>query len=224
MTTKRVEFTFEQVLPADSPLARWITVVAIALNDIVLVHRMFVDADEGGDMVYLFRLAGSHLIELAEPKGVLTEGITDWPEVRDFLGRLPDESRRDLAQVMELTSEDLGSLGARLRRIRNRLFHYPHLHAAAVSRGRSEVQRALDDHRAEDGSITVRDGRFGGIRSGFADEIALAVLDLTDDELRQLVADVRDCQLAFMRFADRVLHEYFEILHGAALRSAETPS
>lgn len=190
----------------------------MALNDLVLTNRLLVEEqNREGEDAYLFRLASSHLIELVEPNGLLAEGIQDWPEVQEFIANLARERQDDLNAVLGLASNAEGSLGHRLRSLRNRLFHYPHLHAEAVARGRLEVMRALESRREDTGSLTVRDGRVGGIRAGFADEIALVILDLSNDELERLVIEVRECQLAFIRFAEAVLHHYFEVVHGPSV-------
>lgn len=221
--TARAEFAFDSVLRPEDGVARWVSVLGIALNDLLVANLLLTERENTqGENVYFFRLAASHLVELAEPKGLLTDGFSDFPEVQAFVDRLPDERNEDFdALRRQLASNEPDSLGTRLRAIRNRLFHYPHLHRSAAEAGRLELQRALDALQGERGSISVVGRRVGGIRADFADEVALRILNIAEEELQGLVVEVRDAQLAFIRFAEAALHVYFDVVHADQLLETE---
>ena len=66
-----IRFKIGEAFPADDPLARWVTVCAMAMNDALLVNRWLIPRlqeevpSELHETVYLGRVAAAHLYEAA---------------------------------------------------------------------------------------------------------------------------------------------------------------
>src|SRR5262245_26539562 len=95
MTTIDKVFRYRDGLTADDPVARWIVCLAIARDDIVLVHDLYVQHPDGADGIYLVRVAAAHLSELGDERGPFAAGYSDWPPVQDFVAALSRQSRAD---------------------------------------------------------------------------------------------------------------------------------
>lgn len=229
MNTERRSFVFQfdAALQADDPVARWVTCVSMAWNDIVFVHDLYVEHDDGGRGVYLVRVAAGHLSEILDPKGPFGAGYDDWTDVQAFVAALPKKARGDLERLRSIQADRSTSetLGWRLDRMRNHVFHYPHLHNARSGGTRLEVSRALRKKEAEDGSITLDGGTVKGTRLGFADEISISLaleraeIDVSDvAALRAFTRELLDVQLRFIRFGEVAIDRYLRALREGVLR------
>jgi uncharacterized protein (DUF934 family) len=214
---------FGDALPAEDPLARWIAVLSMAFNDILFTHKIFVE-QEGGEAIYLVRVAASHLLEVADPKGVLGAGIDDWPEVQRFIDELPEQARNDLERLRgTLQDRDTPeSLGWALNQMRRGAFHYPHLHSGQSQGNRLELTRILRKKADEEGSIRVVGGTLEGVRLGFADELGISmtteIVAPDDAALEQLVKDLGEMQLTYLRFAQVAIDHYLRSLPDGTVR------
>lgn len=215
MPAREHVFTFGDVLPADEPLARWVTCLAMAWNDIVFTHALYIEHDEGGQGIYLVRVAAGHLSEVLDRNGHFGLGYEEWPAVRGFVAALPKKAREDFELLRGVQAEraDEGTLGWKLDRLRNHVFHYPHLHAARPDR--LELTRTLREKGEDDGSVSVQDGTLKGTRLGFADEISItlafakAKLDSADvRSLRAFTKDLLRTQQRFIRFGEIAIDRY----------------
>ncbi len=63
---RELRFKVGDALPADDPLARFVLVVSMGLNDNSLSNTRFVNTKEPYELLYFFRLASGHLHELAK--------------------------------------------------------------------------------------------------------------------------------------------------------------
>jgi hypothetical protein len=221
---ERHEWSFELgvAFPAGDPLARFVTDVSMGLNDTLLSNEGFVAADEAHASIYYFKLASGHLWELAH---VLGEAYEQWPEVRDFIGRLQQSFQEDFAAVIEIAAPaDPTGIGDRLRRLRNGFFHYPSLRRSTAERGRLPLMHALRDAHDLQGLVTIDPtrGELSGIRALFADEVAVKLLTAgyQDGELERLVSRVAQLQAAYNRFAQAVLGRYLrEMPNGLVMKT-----
>jgi hypothetical protein len=127
-----LRFRVGDALPADDPLARFILVVSMGLNDNSLANTRFVNTDEEYELLYFFRLASGHLHELANRLRVAHE---EWPEVQKFVAGLDKRHRDDFAAIVQL-AEPKNDTGEKLGRIRNEFFHYPDLLRKTAERKR----------------------------------------------------------------------------------------
>src|SRR4051794_2118935 len=95
-----IRFRDGDLIPADEPLARWITIVAMALNDAVLVNGWLIPRLQGDgpahENVSLGRLAASHLYEVAK---FLDKSERRVPAVAAFVGRLGEDARAAYERV-----------------------------------------------------------------------------------------------------------------------------
>jgi hypothetical protein len=222
----RASFTLGQALPAESPLARWVTAVSMVFNDLVLVHRLMIDRiDAGeGEAVYLFRLAAGHLSEAGDPGGVFGRGIDDWPDVQDFVAKLSPESRDILDRIKSTFAQrDVeGSLAMKLAGVRNRCFHYPHLHRGQSDGVRLELTRVMRRKKLDEVTLRQSGDTLGGMRAGFADELATALatdqVAGTEAQLKALVEQIRGMQTMMMQFGSDVLKVYFRGLPDGVLQ------
>lgn len=231
MTSRRsFVFTFGEGLPADGPVARWVTSLSIAWNDIVFVHALYVEHYNGGPGIYLVRVAAGHLSEALDPNGPFGSGYADWPEVRAFVAKLPREARDDFerlrsAQADRSTEE---TFSWRLERMRNHVFHYPNLHTTRPGARQLELTRTLQGKAADEGSVTVQDGTVRGARLGFADEVSVALafararIDPSDIcAMQTFTKELLGLQQRFIRFGEVAIDCYLRSLPNGVLRSAD---
>ncbi len=144
-----IEFEIGEAFPSDKPLARWMTALAMSHNDVRHGNLRLIDT--GGDeatRLYYFRLVASHFYEIADD---LKRDREEWVEVRDFIARLPEASRRDLDRVVEVAAE----LDRRLGILRNSAFHYLELSRRDAAKGREKLQNALMEAAGLTGRATV---------------------------------------------------------------------
>jgi len=218
--TTRYQFRYGDAVPSDDAVARWITVLAIAYNDILLAARHCIDSDcSEAESAYFFRLAAGHLIELVNDEGLLGAGVDQWPEVQEFVASLPPEVQDDMERLRVLRDSS-SKLGKKLTKLRSKIFHYPHLHKSATAKGRGEVDRALDQKKDDTGQIeqgrTVSEGRYL-----FADDVLLEILSPTFGDLDDFMKEVREIMLAFLRLAAAALDEYFGVTRAAHLQQVD---
>jgi hypothetical protein len=203
-----LRFRVGDALPADDPLARFILVVSMGLNDNSLANTRFVNTDEEYELLYFFRLASGHLHELANRLRVAHE---EWPEVQKFVASLDKQYRDDFAAIVQL-ADPKNDTGEKLGRIRNEFFHYPDLLRKTAERGKLPVMKALRDGASDEGTISLGENALGGVRAHFADELGaklvMAHVGLDEDEQRALVKELGELQAAYGRFAQAALGRY----------------
>jgi hypothetical protein len=96
---RELRFRVGDALPADDPLARFILVVSMGLNDNSFSNTHFVGGTEDYELLYFFRLASGHLHELANRLRVAHE---EWPDVQEFVAGLDEQYRDDFAAIVQL--------------------------------------------------------------------------------------------------------------------------
>jgi len=215
LSTQEGTLTFGAAFPADDAVARWISSLAMAHNDLVQVHNLYVAQPDGGEGIFLVRLAAGHLAEIGDAKGPFGQGHDDWPEVVTFVGALPKAARDDFVALKDvLLDRSPDSFGWKVDQIRNRVFHYPHLHPGQSGGSRLELTRALRVNAGDEATVRVAGGTVGGVRLGFADELALwmtldRVKALDRASMATFVREVVDAQVRFLRFGQIALSRYF---------------
>lgn len=161
-----IRFKIGDAFPADDPVARFITGLAMISNDSL---RSFEDMfglegdspEEIGRRVSLFRRQTALIHEAAT---FITDARRMFPEVATFVAGLESEARDGCERV--IGGVDRGSahyLGDWLEGHRNVTHHYPKMHQAAAQHGKEEMANALAD--AADFKSTIESGqRFGDAR------------------------------------------------------------
>lgn len=173
----------------------------MARNDVR--HAMFqAGAASGGkkpELAYWVRLSTGHFFEAANALGYWRQ----LPAVSQFLSKLPNDARNDLASVTKSVQE-LGH-GA-LAHSRNRTFHYPYPTSRYPTDAELEAALGrLGEQEAE--WVDEGDGRF---RLRFADDVALALALGKHDEARveRQLELARDGSIAFVNFVTRAMEAY----------------
>jgi hypothetical protein len=209
---RELRFKVGDALPADDPLARFVLVVSMGLNDNSLSNTRFVNTKEPYELLYFFRLASGHLHELAKR---LRRAHEEWPEVQEFVADLPEDFRHDFESIVRLADPN-DDVGQKLERFRNEFFHYPDLRRKTAERGKLPLMQALTDAADTEGTISVGEEALGGIRAHFADELVgklvMERLGLDDDERKGLVKQLGELQAAYGRFAQATLGRYLNSL------------
>jgi hypothetical protein len=205
---EELRFRVGDAFPADDPLARFILVVSMGLNDNSLANTRFVNTEEEYELLYFFRLASGHLQELANR---LRVAHGEWPEVQKFVASLDKQYRDDFAAIVQL-ADSKDDTGEKLGRIRNEFFHYPDLRRKTAERGKLPVMKALGEGADEEGTISLGEEALGGVRAHFADELGaklvMAHLGLDEDGQGALVKELGELQAAYGRFAQAALGRY----------------
>jgi hypothetical protein len=195
-------FPMGDVFPRDDPLSEWLVTLAIAMNDLALVHvKLDEDQDNPDRAFYWNRLAISHFTEA----GLFLDQTTGIDEVSVFVTSLPAAAQGAYAECRAVFEECRG----RLFLVRNKAtFHYPSLRPADLQAARP-VRDALGV-LADDRGI-VRSARIRDARALFADDVVATIfaaelggLDAIPDFEARVAVGVT----AFIRFANLALDEH----------------
>lgn len=210
-------FKAGDVLPADEPLSEWLTVLAMAFNDLALVNdHLESDYDELHAYLYWLRLGVSHFTEIA----MYLERTQHVPAVEAYVASLPDEVRARYSDCLAIFNERRRELFL----IRNSVFHY----SSPIARGEHLLMEALK--ALGDDLVTIRTGTVRDSRLLFADDVAAAIFtratgipwnDVLRDDVQKHVgivqSHIQDAVTAFMRFAGPALMETISRAIGAAV-------
>ena len=206
-----IRFKIGEGFPAADPVARFIAVAAMVSNDgLRLLSEMVAldeaDPDVEGRRLMLFRQQAALHHEAAR---FIRDARGRFPEVDGFITGLAPAAQdeyRQVTGVIDSTSEH--DLGDWLGDHRNVSFHYPVMHPERAAAGQEEISKALEAARELEGTISM-DEAFGGVRFGFADDVA--VQRLPDPETKaHLIEQLRDSVMALMRFVQRASQAYLE--------------
>jgi hypothetical protein len=190
-----VEFEIGEAFPPGSRLARWATICAMAMNDLLLVNRWLIPRlngevpSEGYENVYLLRLAASHLYEIA----VFLRTAERWDEVSAFVAGLDAEPRSAYAALLELGRDGSSDFTLKVKGARNSFSHYSELLGDEAA-DHELLRAALAAHAEERTRGRIRDQvpPLTGFRALFADDVAI---ELTfpggeDEELGKLIEGI----------------------------------
>lgn len=161
-------FTIGRSFPADDPVARFVTVLAMMSNDLVrLITLLFDDDLDEGDRIFYFRLLASAFFEAST---FLRESVPRWPELQAFVVSLGAEARGELERLAgACDAKSAFYLGDWIEGHRNVTFHYSEMHPERAAAGREEIGRALRDAADIESEITIG-GELISVRFKFADQ------------------------------------------------------
>jgi hypothetical protein len=199
-----VSFRMGDVFPADDPLSEWVATLAMAFNDIALIHeRMIEDQDAHRRFFYWLRLAISHYAEAVDYL-ITTEPVE---VVGHFRESLSDEAQNAYKECVERYV----ARESEIQQIRNVVgFHYPELRFSASRRRQRPMQQALTALAGETGRIkrdVIINARFF-----FADDVAATLFmrsTPTWDDVLTAHRDIVEGMEAFMRFGNPAITEFF---------------
>jgi hypothetical protein len=177
-----IGFKIGEAFPADDPIARWATALAMAANDAVYLNVHMIEGDLPPELdVYYFRLVASHFIEAVD---WIRDTRRIWPEIDQFIQSLDEDSQARCDRLLAFADKK-HPLYEMLRRSRNTLFHYPVMHPERESAGAEELANAMDDAKDLEGWIEDG-GHYATFRATFADTVALQFLTGSEEETIEL--------------------------------------
>ena len=195
-------FAMVEAFPEDDPLSEWLITLALAMNDLSLVHvHLEDDQDEPERALYWQRLAISHFTEAA----LFLHETREVPEVSAFIQSLDAQKRANYEQCLAVFEERR----AQLFNTRNKAtFHYPALRPGHPQEA-GLVRNALAG-MGEDRGI-IRSGRLRDARALFADDVVAKIL-LNEvgnlEALPDFLARVAIGTTALIRFTNLALDEH----------------
>jgi hypothetical protein len=205
-----IRFKIGEAFPANDPVARFITGLAMISNDWLrsmndLLELESDTPEKQGRRLSLFRRQAALVHEAAT---FITDARRMFPDVTRFIDGLSAEAREAGERVIGAAdSASAHYLGDWLEGHRNVTHHYPKMHPAAVKHGKEEMANALA--KAADIESTIDSGeRFGDARFRYADEVGVQLLPGLDDT--SWVEALRDAAMAMAEFAQRAAQTYLE--------------
>jgi hypothetical protein len=211
-----IRFKIGEAFPADEPLARWMTVCAMAANDLILVNRWLLpklkeeEPSEAYETVYLGRLAAAHLFEAAK---FLKKTDKRLAVVRELVAGLNQDAQAAYQQLLAIGD---GGSNEQMKHARNMFFHYPAL-LPPEKENHEPLKQAMAGHAADEEEKGIERGKIEdippsitGFRSFFADDVAVEMMmpGDTEKELPVFLGSVSEHIAAFMLFLKEVFNEY----------------
>ena len=212
-----IRFKIGEAFPADDPLARWVTVCAMAMNDALLVNRWLIPRlqeevpSELHETVYLGRVAAAHLYEAAS----FLRKYRRQPKIKKFIEDLEPEHQAEYEALLEIGKGSQGKFSKQLKAARDSFFHYPDL--ILGQEDREPLKRAMIEHAKDEEEQEIKRGEIRdippaltGFRAGFADDIATELMlpEKTEEEFPEFISNVSTNLGQLMAFVRAVLNGY----------------
>lgn len=200
--------SFKDLFPANDAEARWVMVLCLARNDIILTAEQIVAANERDDGTNLHwaRILAAHLYEAA--RFVRRGSSVD--ASNELLSSLPAERRADYRALL-----DADFLKGKLGYDRNLTFHYPTVDCEDAKHGGPQLVIAMDAQSEGQLDLLVQYNEKGepkGYRYRFADlvgvEFSMAEFGHSKEEQKAAIGRIRDAAFAFARFADAIFYAW----------------
>jgi hypothetical protein len=218
-----ISFKIGDAFPADDPVARFVTVVAMISNDWQRLAQRMVElddvdcahedaqAEQAALLVENYRMQGALHFEAAR---FLKRAYEHFREVRTFVDGLTAEAIEEYELVVGGVTKGSPSYhGEWLSDARNATFHYSKLNR------RERAGKGLTAAADEVGVISL-DNTIASVRFGFADKVALEWLggSQPEPEAASKMVALRESVIAMTQFAQRALGVYL------ASRGIELPA
>lgn len=202
---RKAVFVLGEVFPAEDPVARFVTAMAIAHNDMSRLYVWAVDGDETtAENIHAFRLHAAIYFEAAVH---LKETPRRFPVVRDFLAALPMDAQQDLSHVIGTVTAGNTRFLDWAEPHRNVTHHVAEMHPDKFDAGKEELGNAIRAAAALETSISFGDDTTPG-HYHFADEVAVQFFPETSDH--EAMIDLREAVLAHRRLTPVVVTTYCE--------------
>jgi hypothetical protein len=152
-----IRFRIGDAFPADDQLARWMTICAMALNDVLYVNRLLVPRlkeeveSEDYENVYLARVPGAHLFEIAK---FLDHAHRRIPAIGEFIGGLDPDPKASYEKVKAVGPNGSSDFAKHLGDARGQVFHYSELIPHAEER--EDLKEAMTEHAESMGRSATR--------------------------------------------------------------------
>lgn len=214
-----ISFKIGEGFPADDQLARWMTVYAMALNDLLLINRWLIPKLQGEvvaephETFHLGRLAAAHLFEAAT---FLRKSDKRLAVVRDFVAKLDEEPRAAYADLLGVGDGGQGKFAKQLKHARNMVFHYQAL-LTGQGEEHERLKQAMRGHADDEREQGIERGKvedipppLTGFRSIFADDIATEMFlpEDTEQEMSSFLGNVAEHSAKLMIFGKPAFNAY----------------
>jgi hypothetical protein len=208
-------FKIGEAFPADDPVARFVTVLAMMNNDwhrsMRAMNMSVEDADGSGMRLMLARQQFAHYHEATK---FLTDSRTRYGEVDSFINGLGTETQVHY----DATMAPLAQFQKWLKDHRDVTFHYPELVPARYDHDEEEIANALAAAANIEGMITVGKTK-ATVRFGFADEVGVQLVGLFDN--RDLIEKLSTARVALSEFVCAAVEQYLESRQPGVVRAEE---
>jgi hypothetical protein len=209
-----IRFKIGEAFPPEDPLARWMTICAMALNDLLYVNRHLFPRlkeeieSEDYENVYFARLAGAHLFEV----GKFLEKSDRIEVVREFVRGLTDDEQAAYEKVKSVGPRGTSEFAEQLETARNQFFHYSEL--VQLAEDHEALKTAMNKIAGEEGEIEDGGVPITNFRATFADGVGvrLSIPDPPDRE--EFVSDISEHIAAYLKFAFAAIPAYVQRLPG----------
>jgi hypothetical protein len=213
-----VRFKISEAFPADDQLARWMTVCAMAFNDLLVVNALLIPrleekiASGPGEIFYLGRVAAAHLFEAA----TFLRKSDRIPAIKKFVADLGEEAQTAYNELLQIGDGGSGEFYEQLKHARNKSFHYQELFLGD-NEEREPLKRAMAAHAADEqdkpdkrSEISDLPPPITGFRADFAYDIASEMLlpENTETEFPPFTAATSNHIAKFAIFTKAALNAY----------------
>jgi hypothetical protein len=204
----RCRFQIGAVFPADDPVARFVTVLAMMSN---YWHRSMraIDAameDEDGPGIRLMLARQQAAFYYEATKFIADSGRSFPSEVERFIASLDEPTKGHYDRTMAGLDTKSPHYQGWLKDHRNVTFHFPLLHPERDAHGDEEIANALRYVASLEGTITAED-TIGSVRFEFADEVGVQMLpDIVD--YPDVMNELGDATVALGLFMHGALLQY----------------
>jgi hypothetical protein len=193
MTDEPHPLPIGRVFRARDPVSQFMTVLAMAINDLAVMDRHLHEAmDEGSaEMTFYLRLICGYFHEL----GLLYRRARRVQPIEGFVAGLPDIAREDFTAILRFAGGELGP-------IRTATFHFPKI-------GDERLAQALEGVKHQPARILHEER---GRRMEFADHVAtyLSFGRISDDEAVALMGPISEANDRIARFGAAAMNAYGE--------------
>jgi hypothetical protein len=201
-------FQIGEAFPANDPIARFVTVLAMVNNEwhrsMALMNLVDDDPDGRGIRLLLVRQQAASYLEAVK---WITDSRKRFPEIAAYIDGLSADAQTSYDRLMEGIDPESPDYMDWLAGHRNVTSHFPKLHPDAFANGDEEIANALTQAAEITGTVTVERPTEAAVRFGWADEVAVQLLpdiEASPDEIEKLSG----ARIALMRFGVEAIGTY----------------
>jgi len=211
---------FKNLFPVDDAEARFVLVLCLARNDLVVTAEQIVAAneDDNGTNLHWARILAAHLFEATS----FLRQNSSKAASKKLRASLPPERKAEHKKLL-----DAEFLKSKLAYDRHLTFHYPSVDSEDARNGGPQLALAMSE--LEDDSLDIRvkyneKGEPTRYWYRFADliaaEFSMAEFGRSKEEQESGIRRIQDAAFSFVRFADAVFYEWGQ-RHGISLGAPE---
>jgi hypothetical protein len=206
-------FSIGDAFPESDPVARFVTVLAMVINDWHRTMDMMAtiaEQDQNGENPEArgikLRLARQEAAACFEATKFVDESRRHFPEIEAFVKGLGSEAQEYIASVEAAVDQRSPEYQEWLEGHRNVTSHYPELGREKHAAGNEEIANAMKLAASLRGTVTVGDTD-KTLRFHYADEVAVQLLPAVVEN-PGLITELAEARLAIGRFAGLAFAAY----------------